>query len=151
MNYKRRVKVHFKLNPDEDGYPPAESEFLWCIPTDHGTYMIDNIPFFVREMSIGDEISAEKKGGRLQFKGLLRKSQNSTLRILMKTSDVLDKVREKLDNLGCGTELMEELALIAVTIPPDCSVIEVLSFLDDQAAQGNIGIEESSVRYQHEQ
>ncbi len=141
------MKVYFDLQPDENGYPPAESEFLWCTPTKHGTYLIDNIPFFVRDISVGDEISAEK-GRRLQFTGLLEKSKNSTVRVLMKKPARTAGLRKQLSDLGCGTELMDELSLVAVSIPPDAQISEALAFLDKEAEKGLIGIEESSVRYQ---
>ena len=145
------VKVHFKLEQDEDGYPPTDSEFLWCIPTERGTYVVDNIPFFARDISLGDEISARKKGTILQFSQLVRQSSNTTVRVLIKKMEALEMIRERLEALGCGTELMQDMLLIAVTIPPEAPIAETLSFLDGQAEQGNIGIEESAVRYQHEQ
>jgi len=149
MNYSPRVKVYFTLNPDEDGYPPVNSEFLWCIPTVRRTYIVDNIPFFVRDISLGDEISAKKVGKVLHFSQLLSKSTNSTVRILLKKSDVIEMVRERLNDFGCGTELMDDFSLLAVTMPPEASITDALSFLDEQAEQGNIGIEESAVRYQN--
>lgn len=148
MKNIRRKKVHFRLTPDEDGYPPTDSEFLWCIPTNSGTYLIDNIPFFVRDISLGDEVSANRIGGKLYFLQLLRKSRNTTIRVMLKKIDVLEKIREELDNFGCGTELMDELSLLAVTVPPEASIAETLSFLDEQVEHGNIGFEESAVRYQ---
>jgi uncharacterized protein DUF4265 len=145
------VKVHFRLEQDEDGYPPTDSEFLWCIPTERGTYVVDNIPFFARDISLADEVSAEKKGKILHFLQLVKQSSNTTVRVLIKRMEALDVIRERLETLGCGTELMQDMSLLAVTIPPESPIAETLSFLDGQAEQGNIGIEESAVRYQLEQ
>ena len=147
----RRAKVNFTLTPDEDGYPPVSSESLWCIPTRKGTYIVDNIPFFVRDISLGDEVSARRVGRILQFSRLVRKSKNSTIRVLIKRLAVLETTRKTLDSLGCGTELMDELSLLAVTMPPDSSISQVLSFLDENVEQDNIGIEESAVRYEIQQ
>jgi hypothetical protein len=105
MRSSGRVKVHFELEPDESGYPPAKSEFLWCIRTKRGTYIVDNVPFFVRDLSLGDEISAERVGRALQFSRVLHKSKNSTVRILVKKPHITDAIREKLNGFGCGTEL----------------------------------------------
>ena len=143
-----RVKVYFDLAPDENGYPPAKSEFLWCIPTEHGTYLIDNIPFFVRDISMGDEISADKEGRQLHFARLLKKSKNSTVRVLLKKTRRTASLRKQLSAFGCGSELMDELALLTVSIPPDADIAEALAFLDKEAEKDLIGIEESSVRYQ---
>ena len=76
MRGSGRVKVHFRLAPDKSGYPPAASEFLWCMPTKRGSFIVDNIPFFAHDISLGDEISAEKVGKALHFSRVLRKSKN---------------------------------------------------------------------------
>jgi hypothetical protein len=144
---RRRVKIYFLLDQDEYGYPPSTSEFLWCIPTKRGTYVVDNIPFFVRGISLGDEISARSVGKRLLFSELRSKSAHSTLRVVFKTDGVAQLIREKLHEFGCGTELMESLMLLAVTMPPGSRIKEMLSFLDEQAREQNIGVEESAVRY----
>ena len=148
MRGPRTVKVHFRLESDNSGYPPAECEFLWCIPTKRGSYIVDNIPFFARDISLGDEISAEKVDKVLWFSRVLSESKNSTVRVLLKRPHLTVAIREKLGALGCGTELMDELSLLAVTLPPDSRIAEALSFLDKEAERLNIGIEESAVRYQ---
>jgi hypothetical protein len=145
---KRPIKVYFDLEPDENGYPPARTEFLWCIPTQRGTYTVDNIPFFVRDISLEDEISAHQVGRLFQFSGIVRKSRNSTVRVLMKKPEKTGVVRETLDRFGCGTELMDELSLITVSMPPNSNIAEALAFLDNEAEKGHVGIEESAVRYQ---
>lgn len=147
MSRSKRVKVYFELEQDQEGYPPVSSEFLWCLPTGRGTYIVDNIPFFVRDVSLEDEISAKKAGRVLWFSGLLKKSRNSTVRVLLKKPDLTIMIREKLENLGCGSELMDDLSLIAITMPRESSIAEALAFLDQQCEYGNIGIEESAVRY----
>lgn len=140
--------MHFRLEPDATGYPPTSSEFLWSIPTDRGTYIVDNIPFFVRDISLGDEISAQKLGKTLQFSGVLQKSKNTTVRVLLKKRNLATAIRGKLNHFGGGTELMDELGLLAVSMPPGSRIAEALSFLDAEADKGNIGMEESAVRYQ---
>lgn len=35
------VKLHLRLEPDEDGYPPG-SEGLWAVPPGGDTYRLDN-------------------------------------------------------------------------------------------------------------
>jgi Domain of unknown function (DUF4265) len=143
-----RVKVYFDLPPDENGYPPAKSEFLWCIPTKRGSYLIDNIPFFVRDISMGDEISADNVGMVLHFAKLLKKSKNSTVRVLLKKPRRTAGLRKQLSVYGCGSELMDELSLLTVSMPPEADIAKALAFLDKEAERDTIGIEESSVRYQ---
>jgi hypothetical protein len=141
MSGSHRVKVYFQLEPDEYGYPPTTSEFLWCVPTKRGSYVVDNIPFFAREISLGDEIAAEKVDNILQFSRVLHESENSTVRVLLKKPHISEAIRDKLHGFGCGTELMDELSLLAVTLPPDSLIAEALSFLDEEAEKLNIGVE----------
>jgi hypothetical protein len=56
-------------------------------------------------------------------------------------------VREALDRFGCDSELMDELSLITVSMAPTSSIAEALAFLDSESEKGNVGIEESAVRY----
>ncbi len=143
-----RVKVHFQLEPDNSACSPTKSEFLWCIPTKRGSYIVDNIPFFARDISLGDEISAEQVEKVLHFSRVLHESKNSTVRVLLKKPGITKAIRDKLHGFGCGTELMDHLSLLAVTMPPDSLIAEAFSFLDNEADKLNIGIEESAVRYQ---
>lgn len=141
------VKVFFRLKQDESGYPPVTSEFLWCLPTQNATFIVDNIPFYARDISLGDEISVEESEGELFFAHLIRPSKNSTLRVLLKRPAMTKEIREKLDGLGCGCELMDGMNLLAVTLPQESNIAEALAFLDNETEKGNIGIEESAVRY----
>ena len=143
----RTVKVYFRLAQDESEYPPTDSEFLWCAPTERGTYVVDNIPFFVRDIGLGDEISVEAIGKVLHFSSVIKQSRNSTIRVLFKKPGVAERIQQKLTSMGCSAELMDKLSLLAMNMPQDAPTKAVLAFLDKEAEQGNIGIEESAVRY----
>lgn len=79
--------------------------------------------------------------------GLVHESRNSTVRVLLKKTERIANIRENLDRFGCGTELMDELGLLAVSMSPDSKIADSLSYLDEEATKGNVGIEESAVRY----
>lgn len=50
-----KIKVTFRLEQDEDDYPPFAVEDLWALATDKpAEFVIDNIPFFVRAVALGD-------------------------------------------------------------------------------------------------
>lgn len=42
------VKVHFRMEVDEGGWPPAPVESLWAVYLSDGTVRLDNTPWFVR-------------------------------------------------------------------------------------------------------
>ncbi|MFC9157849.1 DUF4265 domain-containing protein [Streptomyces bauhiniae] len=53
------VKVHFRLEVDEDGWPPASVESLWAVDLGDGTVRLDNTPWFVRGVASGDIIRVD--------------------------------------------------------------------------------------------
>jgi hypothetical protein len=120
INKDRRSKykrIHFPLVRDEDGYPPFSVESLWGIETVSGTYRIDNLPFYVYEISLGDEVSAYMKEKELIFNCLLKKSSNSTIRIFSKNENLLIELKNKLENLGCTWEFSNTKSLSSINIP----------------------------------
>ncbi len=142
------VKVYVDLEVDDSGYPPVSSEFLWCIPTTQGSYIVDNIPFYAREISMGDEVTADVSEGLLAFRSVLKPSANSTIRVFVKRKEAQERITSQLQKFGCNTEAMEGTPLIAVSLPPDCRLQEALAFMDEEAGLGTAAIEESAVRYQ---
>ena len=79
----RSSKVHFRLVQDEDGYPPVSVESVWAQPsTKAGEYVLDNIPFFAREATIGDVVQVREEEGHLWFDKVVRRSQNSLVRVV---------------------------------------------------------------------
>jgi hypothetical protein len=54
-----RVKIHFRLEVDEDGWPPASVESLWAVDLGDGTIRLDNVPWFVRGVASDDIIRVE--------------------------------------------------------------------------------------------
>jgi hypothetical protein len=148
MRKDESVKVYVDLEVDDSGYPPVSSESLWCVPTAYGSYVVDNIPFYAREISMGDEITADASEGLLVFKSVLKPSANSTIRVFVKRKEAQERITSALRNFDCDTETMEGMPLIAVSLPPDCQLQEALAFVDEEADLGTVAIEESAVRYQ---
>lgn len=57
---QNRGKVVFRLEQDEFGYPPTDTEIVWAYELPNGNYRVDNIPFYIRGVSSNDEISVER-------------------------------------------------------------------------------------------
>lgn len=147
MTSQEPVIVCFALTPDEEGYPPVSYEDLWCLPVTEGWFVVDNIPFFARDISLGDEIRVAEEDGKLRFKTMLRASRNSTLHVFVKRRELLDEIRNKIELFGCGVEVMEDIALLAISMPATADATEILEYLDDSDESGVLGFEESAVRY----
>jgi hypothetical protein len=139
-------KIVFKLEQDQDGYPPAECENLWGAEVSKGLFRIDNIPFFVRGISPGDIVSVEEVESVLYFKALIQTSSTSVLRVFASKESDVPGLRRHLRRLGCQSELSHISRLFSVEVPQRVPVSLVIEFLKDQAAEEKLDYEEASVR-----
>lgn len=117
------TKILFYMDRDEDGYPPVEVESLWASAVDDG-YALDNIPFFVRGVALGDVVSAEAADdGALEFERVVRRGGHSTFRIWLRDQSAAEmrKTIDALLALGLGVE-KDFTGLLAVDIPPEVSL-----------------------------
>lgn len=139
------VKVRFKYegaNADE-----YEVESMWTQKRDDG-YEIDNIPFWVKELAVGDVVSAEPDDdGALWFTGLVRPGGHSTVQIWFSSEADVQSVRDALKQLGCASEISELPRLIAVDVPPTTNYEEVKRFLDEGESRGIFEYQEACLGF----
>jgi hypothetical protein len=151
-----RVKVHFDLSQDENGYPPVTSESIWAVPLGQLHFRLDNIPFFVCGVSCFDVILARLDvNGLLKYVRLLETGGHSTLRVLFyeSTSDTrpmderVRELRSTFRNLMCTSELSHIPRLISVDVPPEVNLNRVLCILDAGENQELWEYEEASISH----
>ena len=143
-----RVKVVFRLEKDADGYPPEDVESLWGLRRPDGV-LIDNIPFFVRGVALGDTVEVTPApDGALEFSGIVRGGGHSTYRILVLRTDqgAIPEVMSELIGLGLAVE--EDAGLLAVDVPPSIAVSGVLDYFEEGINAGRWEVEEG-VRCAH--
>ncbi len=148
-----RVKVGFRLQRDEDGYPPADSEYLWALPIKGDLYEIDNIPFFVRSVSWGDVIRAEMEDGELWFQEMVRASDHSTIRVVVFRGSLDDdahdaavgRLRKDLELIACSSERSHIPGLVAVDVPPH-ALAQAKDLLAEGERRGYWEYEEAALR-----
>lgn len=115
MQSDELVRVSFALGPDA----PADAEGIWAVATDRGTYIVDNIPFYARGVALGDEVRADREGGRLWAGGVVAHSGAATLRFVIAAEDELRALQDmrwlagRLDALGIEHEDDEDRLLVA--------------------------------------
>ena len=145
------VKVRFRLEQDEDGYPPAESEGLWAVPLGGDAYRVDNTPWFARNVAADDVFLAEPdSGGRLWAIERLRWSGNCTIRVIPYSDGPLaGSQRAVLDvfvPLGAeGEGYGSGLNIVALTIPPEADLTAVKRTLQQGEADGTWAYEEGCI------
>jgi hypothetical protein len=145
------VKVGFKLDRDQDDYPPADWEWMWASRVSDSTFKIDNSPFFAKGVSAGDIVAAEQTSGGLVFRDLVQPSGHSTVRVVAIRGDrnegqvqaLVAELRESLKALGCSTELSHLPNLFSVDIPPEVDYRSVSAFLSQKESEGILEYEEA--------
>jgi hypothetical protein len=140
-------KVRFPLEQDEDGYPPASDELLWARLVSDGVYRVDNIPFFVRGISLGDEVCVDTVDGDLVYRGVHRQGGHRTIRLLVGDEAQVPRIRDELRALGCPSELSHIPILVAVDIPPDIPESVIRGYLDRSMHAGVFEYEEGNVEW----
>jgi hypothetical protein len=104
-------------------------ESVWATKINEN-YRIDNIPFFAKNIALGDIISVEDDNGELYFDRLIEASGNSVVRLVIFDEKEVDNIGNELVKLGCGWEGSHIKSLISVNIPKDVSYKKVKEYLD---------------------
>jgi hypothetical protein len=76
--------VVFELEVDEDGWPPVGGERVWAFDLGDDLYRIDNVPWFVRDLAVGDVVVAVPPGPENHpvFRRIHTRSEHLTIRII---------------------------------------------------------------------
>jgi hypothetical protein len=141
-----RIKVVFDLDV-EDGYPPVASEGLWCQKSEAGEYVVDNVPFYVVGVSLGDTVSASLEDGNYFCDGILSGGGHSTIRVVFFDANVVDAVRAGLELLQCAWESMKVGTFTAVDVPPEADYDQVLAYLQKFSDERALEFEESCIQH----
>lgn len=141
------VKIHFRLTPDEDGHPPVAVESVWARPCPTpGEYVLDNVPFFAREATLGDTIRTREVDGQRWFDAVAHRSRNSLVRVVVFDRAAVESTRKQLTELGCTTEYLREHNVLAVSVPPEVRLTEVQRHFQAEASAGRLDYEEPLLR-----
>ena len=142
MGYNGLIWVHIKvikmkklfLNLEViDGYPPVSMESIWVEVTEEGYFKVNNIPFYSKEISLGDIVSGiQTEENYLLYDKTIIHSKNSTLRIVFfnENQKFKDKILAKLINLGCESETFNA-NFHAINIPIQVDIEEIYNFFDE--------------------
>ncbi|WEH34203.1 DUF4265 domain-containing protein [Streptomyces sp. AM 4-1-1] len=134
------VKVHFRMEVDEDGWPPASIESLWAVKLGNGTVRLDNTPWFVRGVASGDIIRVEvEDDGALYARETIQPSQNCTIRLIVLKDEgsaaARQTVLETFHRLGTTGEGIERFRMVALDVPPEADLPKIRKLLEHGAAK----------------
>ncbi|WP_050553898.1 DUF4265 domain-containing protein [Leptospira santarosai] len=142
MTEHQKLRFNF-----ENSSGNLETESIWAIPNKEG-YIIDNIPFYVKEIAVGDLVSAtQDSNGHLWFSKLLKPSGHSTVQIWFSDISIVSEIRNKLTQSGCPSEISEIPQLIAVDIPPNVDYNIIQDFLEEGEKKGLFEYQEACLGF----
>lgn len=147
----KHKKIIFQLEIDEDGYPPVAFEGIWAVPLPNGHMRIDNVPFYVSGISLGDEVEVKcdtNTNGEHWFFCLTKPSKNSTFRVSVSDLSNLSRIRQQIEALGCKAEVDETAGLIAFTVPGEMKIHPILDYIVDGKESGEFDFEEAALRHE---
>ncbi|WP_371776979.1 DUF4265 domain-containing protein [Streptomyces sp. NBC_01438] len=134
------VKVHFRLEVDEDGWPPASIESLWAVKLGNGTVRLDNTPWFVRGVASGDIVRVKlEDDGVLYARETIQSSRNCTIRLIVLKDEgsaaARQTVLETFHRLGTTGEGIERFRMVALDVPPEADLPKIRKLLEHGAAK----------------
>jgi hypothetical protein len=138
-------RIQFELDQDANAYPPAAVETLWSIDLGDGSYELNNIPFFAKEVSLGDVVEVDEMTSPPTFVRVIRRGGHATLRVIVFDAQSVQHARRALVDLGATTELSHLPRLFAIDVPPAASLAAIRAFLAEGAAAVRWDWEESDV------
>ncbi|MFI7548023.1 DUF4265 domain-containing protein [Actinoplanes sp. NPDC049599] len=129
-----RIRIRFNLERDDEGWPPADSEYLWAVTLNSEVARVDSIPFFVPNVALDDLVSIRlgPEGSGI-FLETLKWSGNSTMRVIPLIDDAeagIEDVRERLSFVGVELEALKQFGIVAVNVRPSADVVQVKRVLD---------------------
>lgn len=144
------ARVVFELTV-EDGWPPAASERVWAFHVGGDHYRIDNAPWFVPDLAVGDVVKAVAPDAESHpvFVELVERSQHITIRLVCFRSGPLegDLVRalQPFTALGVYGEGMTQYGMLALDIEPTAPLAAIASTLRRGVADGSWEYEEGRI------
>lgn len=142
-----REKVLFvqKINEGE-----FETESLWCVK-DGDNYVLDNIPFIAKRVSLGDIIKAEydEEDKAYYFDDFIAVSGNSTIRVYFDDLSPIDEVREQLKKFNCESESFLARKMLAINVPREVVYAPIKQYLEIGEKSGSWTYEESCLAHEY--
>ncbi|MBN8785430.1 MAG: DUF4265 domain-containing protein [Terrimonas ferruginea] len=128
-----------------------ETEGLWCVKVGENQYVVDNIPFVAKRISLGDTIEAifDEEDNAFYFEDFVAVSGNTTLRVYFGSVEDIPMVREKIEQFSCESEAFLTRNLIAVNVPREVNYLPLKEFLDNGEKKGAWTYEESCLMHEY--
>lgn len=135
------IKVLWRLEQDEDEWPPYPVESIWCSEVSPGHYKLLNVPYFAQGVAWGDVVTATEKDGGLWFASVASRSGYSTVHAFCADPGFQEQLRAWAREQRCVVETAYDQKYWALGIPPEVPVAQWHGFLQGLAPQEGEGLE----------
>jgi hypothetical protein len=125
-------KILLTYKDDEGEY---QIESVWA-SRKGDYYEINNIPFFAKNIALGDLVSVEEDEGALYFKELIKASGHSVVQLIILNGNDVTQIGKELEKLGCTWEESNIRNWISIDIPKNVSYHLVRNHLDEGEKEG---------------
>jgi len=135
----------------EDGWPPVGSERLWAFDLGDNRYRIDNVPWFVRDLAVGDVVRAQmpRPDSNPVFDEVLERSDHVTIRLICFRSGPLGgdlaQALEPFTAMGVYGEGAAQYGLVALDIEPTAPLAAIVAALRRGVEDGSWDYEEGRI------
>lgn len=145
------VKVAYKLEVDEDGFPPISIELLNASPVSDDLFRIENAPFFAPEVSFGDVVRARttEVAGQYEFVELAEASAYTSLSIVLFDESLDTFLMDLFRGRRCVIEYGEfgPYRVLAVAVPREADYPTVRAQLKLLEGESRISFAELAVAH----
>jgi hypothetical protein len=140
------VKIDFNLDTDESNYPPIKVETLNGILLADGAIQIDNAPFFVEEIAVGDKVKCSSSQDRVnyQFEEVVEEGDHKAISIIFIDDSCKETIYQYLKSLNCFCEYGEfqDFNMLAIDIDSEVDYLSVKKYLSEKESEGIISYAE---------
>ncbi len=144
------IKLRVKLDQDDSGWPPVESEGIWAIKLENGNYQIDNIPWFAKNLAVDDEVKAYPDSeGVLWYAEKSNWAGHLTIRLIPLMdgtwAEKMDLVRNTFVASGITVEGLSQYGIASIDIEPGVDFPRLKLSLIDGEVKGLWSYEEGCI------
>lgn len=132
------LRIIFELT-QEDDWPPVAAETLWARREDDQSVVIDNPPFFVQGIAVGDAVEVESQpAGPPRFVSKLASGGHSTVQVIVLDDDLGPGLRETIRDAGCYVEGSPWPALFSIDLQSRDELLWLRELLDELVGQQRV-------------
>jgi hypothetical protein len=147
------VEVWFPIEKDEDGYPESKNwEQLLARPTEKiEQFMLESIPFYLKNVSRGDVVSAKtvkgESGDFFQFDEVVTPNGHNTYRLLLRKKHPDDPSFTVNELVKRGLAVEEQQGdFLAVDAPPSVNQQLIDQYLVGESEAGRWEMQDGCLR-----